>query len=153
MLHVMDSITNILVIGGGNIGTQVACKCASKGYNVTILSSKPEEYDGTLEIVDEYNKILTGKIKYITNSLKDAMESIKQDMIFITYLAFKLKGLAEDIFPYITSGVIMCVMPGTGGAEFVFDGCIKVGAVLCRLQRVPSVARIEKSFILWGVDK
>ena len=68
MLHVMDSITNILVIGGGNIGTQVACKCASKGYNVTILSSKPEEYDGTLEIVDEYNKILTGKIKYITNS-------------------------------------------------------------------------------------
>lgn len=144
MLHVMDSITNILVIGGGNIGTQVACKCASKGYNVTILSSKPEEYDGTLEIVDEYNKILTGKIKYITNSLKDAMESIKQDMIFITYPAFKLKGLAEDIFPYITSGVIMCVMPGTGGAEFVFDGCIKVGAVLCGLQRVPSVARIEK---------
>lgn len=142
MIKTIDSVKNILVIGGGNIGTQVACKCASKGYNVTILSSRPQEYDGVLEIIDEYGVITKGKIKKVTNSIKDAM--IEQDMVFVTYPAFKLKELAKNIISYITPGIIICVMPGTGGAEYVFDKCIKAGAVLCGLQRVPSVARLEQ---------
>ena len=52
----MQKDINISVIGGGNIGTQFACMCASKGYDVYVLSSKPELFDGTLEIVDEFEK-------------------------------------------------------------------------------------------------
>ena len=36
------------------------------------------------------------------------------------------------------------VLPGTGGAEFAFNKCIEAGASLFGLQRVPSVARLEK---------
>lgn len=46
------SYKRISVIGGGNIGTQVACVCASKECDVTVYSSRPYAYDGTLEIVD-----------------------------------------------------------------------------------------------------
>ena len=39
--------------------------------------------------------------------------------------------------------MIICMLPGTGGAEFAFRECIRAGAVLMGLQRVPSVARLE----------
>jgi 3-hydroxyacyl-CoA dehydrogenase len=55
----------VAVIGGGNIGTQFACKCASKGYRVNVYSSKPELYDGLLEIIDEDNKITVGKLNKV----------------------------------------------------------------------------------------
>ena len=42
MIQNQFTYNNILVIGGGNIGTQIACQCASKRLSVTILSSKPE---------------------------------------------------------------------------------------------------------------
>lgn len=54
---------NIAVIGGGNIGTQFACICASKGYKVNVLSSKPEFYDGTLEAIDEFSKVTVNFLK------------------------------------------------------------------------------------------
>ena len=55
------SYKRISVIGGGNIGTQVACVCASKECDVTVYSSRPYAYDGTLEIVDANDCITTGK--------------------------------------------------------------------------------------------
>lgn len=133
---------NVTVIGGGNIGTQVACMCAAKGCDVIVYSSKPEAYDGTLEIVDELDNIISGKINKATSSVREAMVGV--EMLFVTYPAFKLKQIAEMILPYIRKGTIICVMPGTGGAEFAFRDCIKAGATLCGLQRVPSVARLEK---------
>lgn len=136
------SYKRISVIGGGNIGTQVACVCASKGCDVTVFSSRPDAYDGTLEIVDENECITAGKIKSVTSSLKDAIE--ESEFVFVTYPAFKLKELAEEMLPLVKKGIVICVMPGTGGAEFAFGDCIHAGAVLCGLQRVPSVARLEQ---------
>lgn len=133
---------NISVIGGGNIGTQVACVCAAKGYGVTVYSSRPEAYDGTLQIINEYGQITKGTLKKVTNSLEEAIRG--QDVIFVTYPAFKLKALADQLIKYICLGVVICVMPGTGGAEYAFKECINAGAILCGLQRVPSVARLEK---------
>lgn len=43
----------ISIVGGGNIGTQFAVHCAEKGHDVTVFTSKPEIYDGHLNIVDE----------------------------------------------------------------------------------------------------
>ena len=66
------------------------------------------------------------------------------DLIFVTYPAFKLHELADKMLPYIEPGMIICVVPGTGGAEFAFRNCINAGAALVGLQRVPSVARLEQ---------
>mgnify|MGYP000025796462 FL=1 len=136
------SYKRISVIGGGNIGTQVACVCASKECDVTVYSSRPYAYDGTLEIVDANDCITTGKMKSVTSSLKNAIE--ESEFVFVTYPAFKLKELAEEMLPFVKRGIVICVMPGTGGAEFAFSDCIRAGAVLCGLQRVPSVARLEQ---------
>lgn len=134
--------TNIAIIGGGNIGTQFACVCAAKGYSVNVYSSKPELYDGTLEIIDENNEITTGKLNIITSDIGKAVDDCR--ILIVTHPAFLLKKVADDLLPYIKEDIVILVLPGTGGAEFSFSECIKKGATLAGLQRVPSVARIEQ---------
>lgn len=134
--------TNIAVIGGGNIGTQFACVCASKGYGVNILSSKPYLYDGVLEVVDENENITVGKINIISSNMGCVIENCQ--IIFVAQPAFMLKQAADQMLPFIKDDMNICVLPGTGGAEFAFRECINAGAKLLGIQRVPTVARLEQ---------
>lgn len=134
--------TNVAIIGGGNVGTQFACVCAAKGYKVNVFSSKPDLYNGTLEVVDEFNHITVGKLNKVTGNIGEAVENCQ--IIIVTHPAFRLKKIADDLIPYIKSGLKIGVIPGTGGAEFAFQKCIKAGATLFGVQRVPAVARLEQ---------
>lgn len=134
--------TNIAVIGGGNIGTQFACICAAKGYAVNVCSTRPEKYDGILEIVDEFENVTVGKLNKVTSDIDEAIENCQ--IIFITHPAFRLREVADQMLPFVKSDMNICVLPGTGGAEFAFQKCINAGATLFGLQRVPTVARLEQ---------
>lgn len=134
--------TSVAVIGGGNIGTQFACVCAAQGYKVNVCSSKPELYNGVLENIDEFENRTVGKLNKVCSNIQEAIEGCS--CIFVTHPAFRLKDVANLIQPHIKDEVCICVVPGTGGAEFAFQECIKKGATLFGLQRVPSVARLEQ---------
>ncbi|MFR3264576.1 MAG: NAD/NADP octopine/nopaline dehydrogenase family protein [Blautia massiliensis (ex Durand et al. 2017)] len=49
---------------------------------------------------------------------------------------------AQKIEPFVKPGLKICIVPGTGGGECAFYGCIKKGATVFGVQRVPSVARL-----------
>ena len=132
----------IAVIGGGNIGTQFACVCAAKGHKVKLYTSEPILYDGTLEIIDESGKVTIGKLDKVTADIGEALH--KCQIVFVTHPAFRLKDVADQMLPYVTKSMKICMLPGTGGAEFAFSGCIKAGATLLGIQRVPTVARLEQ---------
>ena len=133
---------DIAVLGGGNIGTQFACMCAAKGYHVNLFTSKPELFDNILETVDERENVTTGHIMQISSDLKKTVEGCK--IIFVAYPAFFLASIAKRLSAHIRKDMVIFMLPGTGGAEFAFHECIIKGAILAGLQRVPSVARIEK---------
>ncbi len=134
--------TTVTVVGGGNIGTQFACICASKGYRTVLYCSQPDVVDCTLECINEFDEIVTGKLSMVTSDLCRAVSDT--DVIFVTYPAFMLCSLATEMLPFIKEGVTICVVPGTGGAEFAFLESVRAGAILAGLQRVPSVARLEQ---------
>lgn len=134
--------TKVAVIGGGNIGTQFACMIASKGYSVNVHTSKPKLFSDTIEIVDENGLLLISKLNVVSSNVKDVVEDC--NVIFVTHPAFRLEAVANKILPYMHKDTYICVLPGTGGAEFAFKKCIEAGATLCGLQRVPSVARLEE---------
>lgn len=134
--------TKIAVIGGGNIGTQLACVCASKGYEVRLLSSKPSLFSGDLEIVDENDNVTRGHVSLVSSSYAEVVSGCR--IVFVTHPAFRLKEVADSLLPFVSSDMVICVLPGTGGSEFSFRKCIDAGASLCGLQRVPSVARLEE---------
>ena len=134
--------TNIAVIGGGNIGTQFACVCASKGYKVNLYSTKPERFGDTIEMIYEKHICITGKLHLVSNDLCSVIEDAS--LIFVTYPAFMFADFARQLSSAIRPGTIIVVLPGTGGAEYAFWDCIKKGAIIIGLQRVPMVARLEE---------
>lgn len=136
----------ITILGGGNIGTYFACVCASKGFEVTIYTSKPREFSEDLQIVDNSGNIkCTGKITKATDDISLAMDC---DLLFVTYPAFMFFQVGTLILPYIKNRngrkLAIGIIPGTGGAEFAFKNCLNFGVVLFGLQRVPAVARLSK---------
>ena len=132
---------NITIVGGGNIGTQLAVHCAEKGHVVTIFSSKPESFQKELTIINEKNEMIhKGTISCATNDPAQAFTNA--DWILITYPAFEMEHVANIIRPFKKPGLKICIVPGTGGGECAFKDMIEDGVIVCGLQRVPSVARL-----------
>ena len=131
----------ITIVGGGNIGTQFAVHCAEKNHEVTIYTSKPEIYDGHLNIVDE-NGIITheGVIKQATDDPKIAFQNA--DFIMVTMPATMMKKIASIIYSHTDNRPIIGVVPGNGGSECAFRKCIERGNVFFGLERVPAIARL-----------
>jgi len=131
----------ITVIGAGNIGTQFAVSFASKGYDVAIYASKPERISKTLCMINEENATITeAEISIVTNNIAEAVRDA--EYIFVTHPAFMLKSTARLLEDCVEAGVKLCIVPGTGGAEFFFKNLVDKGVLLFGLQRVPSVARL-----------
>ena len=119
----------ITVVGGGNVGTQIAVNCAAKGHPVTMYSSRPDEFRKEPEIVDENDCcILKGSLHKATYDDEEAFSGA--ELIFVTLPAFCMKEIGERIEQYVSEGAIVCIVPGTGGGECCFRGCIQKGAVL-----------------------
>lgn len=135
---------NITIVGGGNIGTQFAVHCATKGHNLTIFTSKPQLFDKKLEIVDENKKvILSGKIESATDNPIKAFSSA--ELIFITVPSFCIENISKIMLPVIKENTKVCIVPGTGCGECNFINEIKnKNIVVFGLQRVPSVARLTQ---------
>lgn len=137
----MVSSMNITIVGAGNVGTQFAVRCAYKGHRVIVFTSKPEQINKRLSIVDELGKeILTGEIVIATKDEKTAFEDA--DVIFVTVPAFCMDDIPHKVIKFIKAGVKIGLIPGNGGGECAFKQCIDLGAVVFGLQRVPSVARL-----------
>ena len=133
----------VVIIGGGNIGTQLAVHCSQENETY-IYTSTPDVFVPDIQIVDEHDKVtLTGKDIKATNDAKTAFTDA--DYIFITYPAFLRGKVADELLPFVHKKMRIGIVPGTGGGECAFKEHIAKGATVFGLQRVPSVARlIEK---------
>lgn len=133
----------VAVIGGGNIGTLMACDMAKKGHEVQIYSSQTSCWKDTLEVWDaKENLLYQTKLAGVSSSLECIIPWA--DFVWITYPAQLFDKIAKEIESYVKSGQIIGVVPGSGGAEFAFRSLVEKGAILCGLQRVHSIARLKK---------
>ena len=133
----------ITIVGGGNIGTQFAVHCAEKGHEVTVFTSAPELYDGTLSIVND-GGIITheGKILLATSDPETAFRSA--ECIMITMPATMMDSVADMIYHHAGKKAIIGVVPGNGGSECAFEKCIRRGNPFFGIERVPAIARLIK---------
>lgn len=132
---------NITIVGAGNVGTQFAVHCAEKGHRVIIFGSKPGKISRELTIFNENDEVIhKGIIDKATNNETEAFSYA--DLIFVTMPATLMKSNAVKIEPFARPGMRICIVPGTGGGECAFRGCIEKGATVFGVQRVPSVARL-----------
>lgn len=133
----------IAVIGGGNVGTLIAAEAAYKGYEVIVYTSQPEHWQKEISVYDTEGKILlTACISKVTDSMGHAVKDA--DYIFVVMPAHQFKALAGKMLPYVHGGQRIGIIPGSGGAEFVFHDMVRKGCILFGMQRVHSIARLKK---------
>jgi len=131
----------IVIVGGGNVGTQLAVHCAKKGHDVMIYTPRYKEFKEILTIVDDRGQIIgQGRINKATDDAREAFE--EADIIFVTVPANCMEAAANKMMPFISSKTMIGIIPGIGGSEFIFSTCKDKGACVFGLQRVPSVARL-----------
>lgn len=136
---------NVTIIGGGNIGTLIAAELAKKNHRITIYTSKPERWHHEITVYNgstEDEPLFTSRISNYTSDMEEALKDA--DMVWITHPSFEFSKLNDIMKPFVRKGMIIAVVPGSGGAEFSFNDLIKQGAVLFGLQRVHSIARLEE---------
>lgn len=135
------TVMKITIVGGGNIGTQFAVHCAEKGHEVTVYTSKPDLYNGHLNIIDESGTTIhEGNIKSATYDPEEAFRSA--EFIMVTMPATMMRSLADTIYDYSDTGSIIGVVPGNGGSECAFRKCIDRGNMFFGIERVPAIARL-----------
>ncbi|MBR1757315.1 MAG: NAD/NADP octopine/nopaline dehydrogenase family protein [Lachnospiraceae bacterium] len=133
----------IVVVGGGNIGTQLMVHCAEKGHEVIAYTSTPDLFDRHLSIVNEYGNVIhEGNLLKATNDPQDAF--FQADIIIVTIPATVMKENADLIYKYSDPQTMIGVIPGNGGSECAFSKCIERGNVFFAVERVPAIARLVK---------
>lgn len=130
---------NITIVGGGNVGTQFAVHCSSKGHKVVVFTSKYAQFQKELSVIDEDDKVLlTGKIHCATNDPHIAFENA--DLIFITLPAFCIDDVADLIIKNALKKPPIGLIPGIGGMECAF---MQYSGPVFGIQRIPSMARLK----------
>lgn len=131
----------ITIVGGGNIGTQFAVHCAEKGHEVTVYTSKPELFDGHVNIVDE-NGSITHEADIMLATYDPELAFPQAELIIVTFPATMMKDIANTIYEHSDAKSMIGVIPGNGGSECAFRKCIERGNVFFGIERVPAIARL-----------
>lgn len=131
----------ITIVGGGNIGTQLAVHCAEQGHSVIMYSSKPTMFNGDLFIVDESNDIIhSGHLYKASHEPSEAFESA--ELVLVTVPSLMMETVSGVMAPWLNADAVIGVVPGNGGSECAFKSIIESGHTFFAIERVPAVARL-----------
>lgn len=133
----------ISIVGGGNLGTYMACSFANKGHDVKIITSRPQDFSKKLKIYSEDEKLISeGTISVATDDMRDGIEN--SEIIFITVPPQLFSITAQRLDPIIKKNQSIGIVPGAGGAEFAFKKIINKGVNFFGFARVPTIARLKE---------
>ncbi len=135
-------MTNVAVVGGGNIGTLLAAELAFRGNEVRMFASDAPRWSREIEVYSPDDELLyRGRLAFATDDLAEAVRGA--DWVFVTHPSSRFGVLAPVLVPLVEAGQRICVVPGAD-AELFFADVVDRGATLLGLQRVHSIARLRE---------
>lgn len=140
-----DKKVNICVVGGGNIGSLLLGDFGSKGESVSarLYTPKPSKWSNKIEVCNK-----DGEVKYVSNldlvSNNPSDVIADADIIISTLPSHVFPKVLKDIEPFIKTGAMIGVMPGSGGGEFFCKDLVKKGCIFFGFQRVHGIARMKE---------
>lgn len=136
---------NVLVVGGGNIGTALAChiKQSHPHHHVRLLVRNSGRFADSI-VLKDVEKQTTGSVVLDVISSHPEEAADRAEIAFVCLPHFAVERAFRNIEPHVEDGCFVGVIPGSGGCEFYFDEIFHGRARLFGFQRVPFVARLEK---------
>lgn len=135
---------DVCVIGGGHIGTTLACYVKHEtGAAVRLMTRRPERFAKVLTCNDwEGNTSFQVQLDAVSDD--PAIAAAPADIIFIALPHFAIEQTFAQIAPHVKQGACICVLPGGGGCEFIFERYFGDRAFLAGFQRVPFTAKLQE---------
>lgn len=130
----------ICVCGGGNLGHVTAGFFASHGHEVCILTSRPHEWNSTIEVLDCNGKILVGILSQCSSVPQDVIPD--SEMVLICLPGYAIANTLEAIKPFLGSDTIVGAVVSSTGFFFEAFKILPQQQPLFGLQRVPFISRI-----------
>ncbi|MBQ9230304.1 MAG: NAD/NADP octopine/nopaline dehydrogenase family protein [Prevotella sp.] len=132
---------NICICGGGNLGHVITGYLANKGYEVSLLTRHPEQWDKTLHITTPEGKTLEGTISRLS---ANPAELIPQaDLILLCLPGYGIADTLQAILPYLPPHTAVGSVVSSTGFFFEAMGILPETTPLYGFQRVPFIARVE----------
>ena len=153
-----DSLT---ILGGGNTAFAVAAKLALEGASVTLCELP--DFEDSVEPIRESRQItLDGvggrgdaTLHRVTTNFAEGLE--ENELVLLIIPAYGHRAFAKACAPYLRSGQVVVLMPGTlGSLEFanvLREQASPEGVVLAETDTAPYVCRklTPSSAHIWGV--
>lgn len=154
----------VCVCGGGGLGTVIAGFSAFNGYEVNVLTGRPEHWKQQIEVEGPLGQKYVGRVRRISSEAEDVIS--RSEIIILCVPGSIIHSELEKIKPYISEkAVVGCVFSCTG----FFISAISVLGEKARLfgfQRVPFIARVKEygrsaimldnrkslNLAFWGLD-
>lgn len=132
---------NITICGGGNLGHVCAGFLASQKDNrVSLLTTKPELWSRTIDVVDCIGDVYHGELECISCKPVDVIPDA--EMVLVCLPGFAISNELEAIEPYLTSNCWVGTVVSSTGFFFEAFNHLSKSQPLFGFQRVPFISRI-----------
>ncbi len=134
-------VHKIVIIGGGSLGHVIAGWLAAQGYNISILTRRPYEWDNELTL-----NTPTGEVHAHIDRISDHPSEIipEADVILLTVPGYANESELKAILPYLKDKSYVGAVFASSG--FFFDALkiIPANIRLWGFQRVPFISRVKR---------
>lgn len=132
---------NITICGGGNLGHVCAGFLASQKDNcVSLLTTKPELWSKTIDVVDCKGEVYHGKLECISNKPADVIPNA--EMVLVCLPGFAIGNELEAIGSYLSNNCWVGTVVSSTGFFFEAFKHLSKSQPLFGFQRVPFISRI-----------
>lgn len=133
--------TKICIVGGGSLGHVIAGWLSNKGFNVSLLTRKPEKWSKDL-IITTPTCIFNTKLEKITYDPKEVIPN--SEVVLLTVPGFANKEELELIRPHLKPASYVGGVFCSSGFFFEAMDILPKNIKLWGFQRVPFISRTVK---------
>ena len=129
----------ICICGGGNLGHVCAGFLANRGHQVSILTTKPERWSQTIEIVAPDGSF-EGKPAQVSSLPEEVIP--QAEIVLVCLPGFAIHDELTKIKPYLSKNCLMGTVVSSTGFFFEAFEVLPADIALFGFQRVPFISRI-----------
>ena len=128
----------ICICGGGNLGHVCAGFLANRGHQVSILTTKPERWSQTIEIVAPDGNF-DGHLAQMTSLPEEVIP--QAEIVLVCLPGFAIHDELTKIKPYLSKNCLMGTVVSSTGFFFEAFEVLPADIALFGFQRVPFISR------------
>lgn len=129
----------ICICGGGNLGHVCAGFLANRGHQVSILTTKPERWSQTIEIVAP-DGFFEGKLAQVSSQPEEVVP--QAEILLVCLPGFAIHDELTKIKPYLSKTCRVGTVVSSTGFFFEAFEVLPTDIPLFGFQRVPFISRI-----------